>query len=77
MRIFIPLNKTERLMNGILFMTQNCTISNRKAYVLNTRKQHGSFASEGGIYHSHESYLTEENIKSIQVAISIQWATKK
>ena len=35
-------------------------------YVLNTRKQHGSFAFEGGIYHVLMSiYITEHNVKTV------------
>ena len=75
MRIFIPPIKLNAL-NGILFMT-HCTISNEKAYVLNTPKQHGSFAFEGGIYHSYESYLTEENIKSIHKLLPNTMGDKK
>ena len=49
-----------------------------KAYVLNTRKQHGSFAFEGGIYHILMSlYLTEENIKSIHKLLPNTMGDKK
>lgn len=78
MRIFIPLNKTERHEWNFIYDTSLYDFKPGKAYVLNTRKQHGSFAFEGGIYHILMSlYLTEENIKSIHKLLPNTMGDKK
>jgi len=65
-RIFIPLNKTEIHQWNFLYDTKRVEFKPGVPYVLNTRKQHGSFAMEGGIYHILMSlYLTEDNLKTI------------
>ena len=65
-RIFIPLNKTEIHQWNFLYDTKRVEFKPGVPYVLNTRKQHGSFAMEGGIYHILMSlYLTEANLKTI------------
>ena len=65
-RIFIPLNKTEIHQWNFLYEERRVEFKPGVPYVLNTRKQHGSFAMEGGIYHILMSlYLTEANLKTI------------
>ncbi len=65
-RIFVPLNKTEIHQWNFLYDTKRVEFKPGVPYVLNTRKQHGSFAMEGGIYHILMSlYLTEANLKTI------------
>ena len=65
-RIFVPLNKTEIHQWNFLYDTERVEFKPGVPYVLNTRKQHGSFAMEGGIYHILMSlYLTESNLKTI------------
>jgi hypothetical protein len=66
MRIFIPLNKTEVHEWNFIYNTELYKFKPGKAYILNTRKQHGSFAMTSGIYHILMSvYLTETNLKTV------------
>lgn len=66
MRIFIPLNKTDIHQWNFIYDQDLKYFKPGRAYILNTRKQHGSFAFEGGIYHILMSlYLTENNLKAI------------
>ena len=65
-RIFIPLNKTEDHEWVFIYDGQMTRFKSGVPYILNTRKQHGSFAMADGIYHILMSvYLNEENIKTI------------
>jgi hypothetical protein len=66
MRIFIPLNKTAIHEWNFIYDTQRVEFKPGVPYILNTRKQHGSFAVEGGIYHILMSvYLTENNLRTV------------
>ena len=66
MRIFIPLNKTAVHKWNFIYDTQRVEFKPGVPYILNTRKQHGSFAFEGGIYHVLMSvYLTENNLRTV------------
>ncbi len=65
-RIFIPLNKTDVHEWNFIYDDRRVTFKAGKPYVLNTRKQHGSFAFEDDIYHVLMSLrLTENNLKEI------------
>lgn len=67
MRIFIPLNKTDVHQWNFIYNTELHHFKPAKPYILNTRKQHGSFAMVDGIYHILMSvFITEENIKTVQ-----------
>jgi phosphopantetheinyl transferase len=64
MRIFIPLNKTDISEWAFIYDKPG------KAYILNTRKQHGSFSFSNGIYHVLMSvYLTENNLRTVQTML--------
>ena len=66
MRIFIPLNKTQIHEWNFIYDTKRVEFKPGVPYILNTRKQHGSFAFEGGIYHVLMSvYLTENNLRTV------------
>jgi len=66
MRIFIPLNKTAIHEWNFIYDTQRVEFKPGVPYILNTRKQHGSFAFDDGIYHVLMSvYLTENNLKTV------------
>ena len=65
-RIFIPLNKTDIHEWNFIYDDRRVTFKPGKPYVLNTRKQHGSFAFEDGIYHVLMSLnLTHNNLEQI------------
>ena len=65
-RVFIPLNKTEVHEWNFIYGEERVPFKAGKPYILNTRKQHGSFAMVDGIYHVVMSiYLTEANVKAI------------
>ena len=51
MRIFIPLNKTEIHEWAFIYDKQLTPFKAGKPYLLNTKKQHGSFAFVDDIYH--------------------------
>ena len=51
MRIFIPLNKTEIHEWAFIYDKQLTQFKAGKPYLLNTKKQHGSFAFVDDIYH--------------------------
>ena len=51
MRIFIPLNKTELHEYAFIYDKNIVELKAGRAYLLNTKKQHGSFAMVDGIYH--------------------------
>ena len=51
MRIFIPLNKTELHEWAFIYDNQLAPFKAGKPYLLNTKKQHGSFAFVDDIYH--------------------------
>ena len=51
MRIFIPLNKTELHEWAFIYDKQLAPFKAGKPYLLNTKKQHGSFAFVDDIYH--------------------------
>lgn len=66
MRIFIPLNKTDVHEWNFIYNTERVTFKPGVPYILNTRKQHGSFAFVDDIYHILMSvYLTENNLKTV------------
>ena len=66
MRVFIPLNKTQVHEWNFIYNTDRVEFKPGVPYILNTRKQHGSFAFESGIYHVLMSiYLTEHNLKTV------------
>lgn len=66
MRIFIPLNKTAVHEWNFIYGESRVPFKAGVPYVLNTRKQHGSFAMTDGIYHILMSvYLTENNLKTV------------
>jgi hypothetical protein len=66
MRIFIPLNKTQVHEWNFIYNTELFHFKPGRAYIINTRKQHGSFAMSDDIYHVLMSvYLTTENIKTV------------
>jgi len=66
MRIFIPLNKTAIHEWNFIYDDKRVEFKEGVPYVLNTRKQHGSFAMDNDIYHVLMSvYLTENNLKTI------------
>tara|TARA_B100001057_G_C22787212_1_gene926085 strand:- start:184 stop:771 length:588 start_codon:yes stop_codon:yes gene_type:complete len=66
MRIFIPLNKTELHEWAFMYDGKLTNFKPGKAYILNTRKPHGSFAMVDGIYHVLMSvYITEQNFKMV------------
>ena len=66
MRIFIPLNKTAIHEWNFIYDDRRVEFKEGVPYVLNTRKQHGSFAMDNDIYHVLMSvYLTENNLKTI------------
>lgn len=67
MRIFIPLNKTDIEEWCFVYDQELYRFKPGRAYILNTRKQHGSFSFSNDIYHVLMSvYLTEANLKTIQ-----------
>jgi len=51
MRIFIPLNKTELHEFAFIYDKNIVELKAGRAYLLNTKKQHGSFAMVDNIYH--------------------------
>ena len=51
MRIFIPLNKTELHEYAFIYDKNIVELKAGRAYLLNTKKQHGSFAMVDNIYH--------------------------
>ena len=51
MRIFIPLNKTELHEFAFIYDKNIVELKAGRAYMLNTKKQHGSFAMVDDIYH--------------------------
>ena len=66
MRVFIPLNKVDVHEWNFIYNTERVLFKPGVPYILNTRKQHGSFAFEGGIYHVLMSiYITEHNVKTV------------
>jgi hypothetical protein len=66
MRIFIPLNKTQVHEWNFIYNTERVEFKPGVPYILNTRKQHGSFSFVDGIYHVLMSvYLTESNLKTV------------
>jgi len=66
MRIFIPLNKTAIHEWNFIYDDKRVEFKEGVPYVLNTRKQHGSFAMDNDIYHVLMSvYLTENNLKTV------------
>lgn len=66
LRIFIPLNKTQIHEWCFIYGQEVANFKPGRAYILNTRKQHGSFAMTDDIYHVLMSvYLTENNLKTI------------
>jgi hypothetical protein len=65
-RIFIPLNKTAVNEWNFIYEDKRVEFKPGVPYILNTRKQHGSFAMADGIYHILMSvFLTESNLKTI------------
>jgi hypothetical protein len=65
-RIFIPLNKTAVNEWNFIYEDKRVEFKPGVPYILNTRKQHGSFAMTDGIYHILMSvFLTENNLKTI------------
>ena len=67
MRIFIPLNKTDVHEWAFIYDEKRVPFEAGKAYILNTRKQHGSFTMVNGVFHILMSvYLTENNLKAVQ-----------
>lgn len=67
MRIFIPLNKTDVHEWAFIYNETRVPFEAGKAYILNTRKQHGSFTMVNGVFHILMSvYLTENNLKAVQ-----------
>ncbi len=65
-RIFIPLNKTEVHEWNFIYNTERAEFKPGVPYILNTRKQHGSFAMADGIYHVLMSlHISEHNLKTI------------
>lgn len=67
MRIFIPLNKTDIHEWTFIYNEERVPFEAGKAYILNTRKQHGSFTMVNGVFHILMSvYLTENNLKAVQ-----------
>jgi hypothetical protein len=70
MRIFIPLNKTDISEWAFIYDKELYQFKPGKAYILNTRKQHGSFSFSNGIYHVLMSvYLTENNLRTVQTML--------
>lgn len=70
MRIFIPLNKTDISEWAFIYDKELYQFKPGKAYILNTRKQHGSFSFSNDIYHVLLSvYLTENNLKTVQTML--------
>ena len=66
MRVFIPLNKTQVHEWNFVYDKELYHFKPGRAYVLNTRKQHGSFAMADDIYHVLLSiYLTRENLRTV------------
>ncbi len=66
MRIFIPLNKTDLHEWAFMYNDKLANFKAGKAYILNTRKPHGSFAMVDDIYHILMSvHITEENFKTV------------
>ena len=66
MRVFIPLNKTQVHERNLINNKERVEFKQVVPYKLNTRKQQGSFAFTGGIYHVLMSiYLTEHNLKTV------------
>ena len=51
LRIFIPLNKTELHEFAFVYDRNIIELKPARAYMLNTKKQHGSFAMVDDIYH--------------------------
>jgi len=65
-RIFIPLNKTDDHEWAFMYDDRLARFKAGRPYILNTRKQHGSFAMADGIYHILMSvYLNQDNLKTI------------
>jgi hypothetical protein len=65
-RIFIPLNKTNDNEWVFMYDDRLARFKPGRPYILNTRKQHGSFAMVDGIYHILMSvHLNQENLKTI------------
>ena len=65
-RIFIPLNKTDVSQWNFIYENKRIDFKPGVPYILNTRKQHGSFAMSDDIYHILMSvFLTENNLKTI------------
>ena len=66
MRIFIPLNATEVHQWNFIYDTERVQFKPGVPYILNTRKQHGSFAFVDDIYHILMSvYITEQNLRKV------------
>ena len=66
MRIFIPLNKTELHEWAFIYDKQLAPFKAGKPYLLNTKKQHGSFAFVDDIYHILMGvYINPHNFKVI------------
>ena len=66
MRIFIPLNKTEIHEWAFIYDKQLAPFKAGKPYLLNTKKQHGSFAFVDDIYHILMGvYINPHNFKII------------
>ena len=65
-RIFIPLNKTGDDEWTFIYDGEVARFKERRPYILNTRKIHGSFAMEDGCYHILMSiFLNKKNLKTI------------
>ena len=66
MRIFIPLNKTELHEWAFIYDKQLAPFKAGKPYLLNTKKQHGSFAFVDDIYHILMGvYINPHNFKVV------------
>lgn len=66
MRIFIPLNAIEVHEWNFIYDTKRVQFKPGVPYILNTRKQHGSFAFVDDIYHILMSvHITEQNIRKV------------
>ena len=66
MRIFIPLNKTELHEWAFIYDKQLAPFKAGKPYLLNTKKQHGSFAFVNDIYHILMGvYINPHNFKVV------------
>lgn len=66
MRIFIPLNKTELHEFAFIYDKNIVELKAGRAYLLNTKKQHGSFAMVDDIYHILMGvYINPHNFKVV------------